>query len=72
MFSKNIISLLAFWKTLFADIDEMANCSQNRIASVSRMADAEWVMNKIKDSMTVLGLQYLAREELLPTLKALR
>jgi len=68
----SVISLFAFWKTLFADIDEMANCSQNRIVSVSRMADSEWVMPKIKDSMTVLGLQYLSREELLPTLKALR
>ena len=65
----SFISLFAFWKSLFADIDEMAICSGNRMTSVARITDTEWMTTKIKDSLTVLGLQYRSQCELLQILR---
>lgn len=54
----SFVSLFAFWKALFWDIDQIRDCFHDRRATdhSMRIADAEWLALKIFDSMTVLGL----------------
>lgn len=68
----SFVSLFAFWRSLFADIDEMAICSENRMTSLARITNTEWMADKVKDSLTVLGLRYRSQCELSQILREIR
>lgn len=66
----SLIALFSMWTAIFADIEEMAECTQDRMVSVSRLLNAEWLMHKMEDSMIVLGLQCQSQADLLQIIKS--